>query len=126
MTEALRPFSEWLTDHAQGQADDEMTAAVAEVVQQVAHLGKKGKVTMTVNIEPVGSGGRTVATECKVVAAPPLPDPEGSIFYIGEGGSLHREDPYQERLDLRQAPDDEVAPRALDPETGELRSLEGD
>lgn len=60
MTNHLRPFSEWLTDHAQGVADDEATAALAEVVEAVAHHGKAGTVTIKRELEPAGSSSRTV------------------------------------------------------------------
>lgn len=99
MTDELRSFSEWITDHARGTVDDELTAAFAEVVEAVSHLGKNGSVKLTIKIEPAGSGSRTVMTGCTVEAKPPQPDPEQSIFYVGEGGSLHRDDPYQQRLD---------------------------
>lgn len=107
----MRPFSEWITDHARGIVDDEMTAALAECTEIVSHLRKKGKVVLTVNIETVGEGGRTVMTTCLVDSKPPQPDPEGSIFYVGEGGTMHRADPFQGTLeDVRR----------VDPETGEV------
>lgn len=42
MTTDLRPFSEWITDHARGTVDDEMTMAIAEVTEAVAHHDKPG------------------------------------------------------------------------------------
>jgi hypothetical protein len=95
-------FSDWLTDHAQGDVDVEMTLALAEVVQAVANHGKKGTVTLKVSINTAGSGGRTVETACEVEAKAPTADPERSIFYVGDKGSLHRDDPYQRRLPLRR------------------------
>lgn len=106
----LRPFSEWITDHAQGTVDLEMTAALAELTQAVAHHGKKGAVTLKITVEPGGSGGRTVVTSCVVDAKPPIPDPEQSIFYVGDGGSLHRDDPYQQRLPLKRVGKDAPLP----------------
>ncbi len=101
-TEPLRPFSDWLTDHARGTVDQEMTAAMAEVVEAVSHLEKKGTVTLEVTIDTAGSGGRTVSTACVVKAKPPTPAPEQSIFYVAEGGSLDREDPFQKALHLKR------------------------
>lgn len=91
MTTDLRPFSEWITDHARGTVDDEMTMAIAEVTEAVAHHDKPGTVVLKLKIEPAGNGGRTVATSCTVDAKPPQPGAEQSIFYVGEGGSLHRD-----------------------------------
>jgi hypothetical protein len=96
------PFSDWLTDHAQGDVDVEMTLALAEVVQAVINHGKKGSVTLKVHIDTAGSGARTVVTACVVEAKAPTAEPERSIFYVGERGSLHRDDPYQRRLPLKR------------------------
>ena len=114
MTTDLRPFSEWITDHARGTVDDEMTMAIAEVTEAVAHHDKPGTVVLKLKIEPAGNGGRTVATSCVVEAKPPQPGAEQSIFYVGEGGSLHRDDPYQTRLDVGDV-------RRVDTHTGEVR-----
>lgn len=114
MTTDLRPFSEWITDHARGTVDDEMTMAIAEVTEAVAHHDKPGTVVLKLKIEPAGNGGRTVATSCTVDAKPPQPGAEQSIFYVGEGGSLHRDDPYQTRLDVGDV-------RRLDTPSGEVR-----
>jgi hypothetical protein len=102
IAEPLRPFSEWVTDHAQGAVDDEMTLALADLVQAVAAHGKKGTVTLKVTVEPAGSGGRTVETSCLVEAKAPQPDPEKSIFFVGERGSMERDDPYHKRLPLKR------------------------
>jgi hypothetical protein len=118
MTSQLRPFSEWLTDHAQGVADAEATAALAEVVEAVAHHGKAGTVTIKVKVEPAGSSSRTVVTSVDVKANTPEPAAEQSIFYVGEGGGLHRDDPYQGRL-LDGA-------REIDTTTGEVRHIESE
>jgi hypothetical protein len=98
----LRPFSEWITDHAQGTVDDEMTAALASLVEAVAHHGKKGTVTLKISVDTAGSGGRSVETSCVVESKEPTADPERSIFFVGHGGSMHRDDPFQKRLPLKR------------------------
>lgn len=104
-----RPFSEWIVDHARGTVDDELTAAMAEVVEAVAHHGKAGSVKLTIKVDAAGSGGRTVTTSCHVEAKPPKAGAEQSIFYVGDGGTLHRDDPFQTRLDLRRPGDKPAA-----------------
>lgn len=99
-------FSEWIKSHARGTLNDEITMAMGEVVDQVTHLEKKGKVVIEITIEPTGSGRRRVMVSGVVTAKPPVPAPEASIFFAGEQGSLHRSDPFQERL--------------VDEETGEI------
>lgn len=92
-------FHDWVAGHARGTLNDKITAALGEVVEAVTHLEKPGKVTVEIVVEPAGSGGRTVSVAGHVVAKPPKPAPEISIFYAGDKGSLHREDPYQQRID---------------------------
>lgn len=111
-------FSSWLAGHSRGNVDAEMTAAMAEVVEAVAHLEKKGKVVLTFEVEPAGSGGRTVVVRGEVATKPPLPAAEASIFYVGDAGTLHRDDPFQGRMPLGEPA------RAVDNETGEVRHLE--
>lgn len=91
-------FGQWLTDHAGGALDTEATFALAELVQAVTELGKPGRVTLEVVVTNAGSGKRTVVTAGKVKVKLPEPAAEASIFFVGDGGSLHRDDPYQERL----------------------------
>lgn len=100
-------FHDWLAGHARGLLDSEITAALGEVVEAVTHLEKSGKVVVELTVEPAGSGGRTVMVAGVVKTKPPLPAPEASIFFAGDGGSLHRDDPYQQR--------------AFDRETGEIQ-----
>lgn len=95
---APQSFHEWLSRHARGTLDSEATIGLAEVVQSVTDIGKAGKLVIEVVVEPAGSGGRTVAIGGKVLKKLPLPSPELGVFYVGDGGSLHRDDPYQQRI----------------------------
>lgn len=100
MSADRQPFNEWLKSHARGTLNDELTLALGDVVEAVTHLDKPGKVVVELVIEPQGSGGRMVSVAGKVTAKPPVPAPEMSVFYAGEAGSLHRNDPYQQRIDV--------------------------
>lgn len=109
----LTQFSDWIKTQASGTTDDEMTAALSTVVEAVHQMEKKGKVTLELTVEPAGSGGRNVYLAGKVTAKPPEPLPMPSIFFVGDHGSLHREDPYQKRM-FADA-------RDIDADTGEIR-----
>lgn len=91
-------FAEELANLARGTLNDEATMALAELVEAVTHLGKKGALTLTIAVEPAGSGGRTVTIAGTVKVKAPEPDPELSIRYVGEAGTLHLDDPYARRL----------------------------
>jgi len=65
-----------------------------EVIEAIQAAGKKGSLTITINYEPVGSGGKEVHVTTKVAIKKPA-DPnieERSIFYA-KHGQLHRDDP---------------------------------
>lgn len=117
--EALRLFSEWLEDHAQGHANDEITVDLAKAVESVQAHNKAAKVTITVDLEPAGGHGRQITTRVTSTAKLAKGDPEASIFYAGPGGSLHRDDPFEPRMKGIQVPADRNGPAInVDPDTG--------
>lgn len=98
-TDRRQLFHDWLAGHARGTLNDEITAALGEVVDAVTHLEKPGKIIVELTVAPAGAGGRTVMVAGTVKTKPPEPAPEASIFFAGENGTLHRDDPYQQRFD---------------------------
>lgn len=98
MSDSLPIFHEWIQQQAGGTADLEMTQAIAAVVEAVNHRGKRGKVVLELTIEPAGDSQRNVAVGAKVIAKPPEPAPTPSIYFVGDQGSLHRDDPFARRL----------------------------
>lgn len=119
MPESLTLFSEWLEDHAQGHANDEITVDLADAVESVRVHNKPAEVTIKVKIEPAGGHGRQVTTTVQSTAKLAKGDPEQSIFYVGEQGSLHRDDPYEPRLTAIEVPADKDGPAVnIDPATG--------
>lgn len=92
-------FDRWLAKHARGTLNAEATAAIREVTKLVGDIGKKGAVVVEIVIEPAGAAGRTVAVGGKVSRKDPRPDPELSVYYPDGAGELHRNDPYQTRME---------------------------
>lgn len=119
MPESLTLFSEWLKDHAQGHANDEITLDLADAVESTRVHNKPSEVTIKVKIEPAGGHGRQVTTAVTSVAKLAKGDPEVSIFYTGENGSLHRDDPFEPKLVAIEIPADRNGPAiSVDPATG--------
>lgn len=98
MAHRITPFHEWIRDQNAGISDDQITSALATVTERVQHLNKKGKVLIEVALDPAGSGGRHVTAYVKVTAKAPEPEPTPSVYFVGDNGSLHRNDPYQSAL----------------------------
>lgn len=121
-----KPFAEWIQRHARGTLNDEATQALAEVVQTVTDVGKVGKVIVEITVQPTGAGGRTVAVGGKVSTKMPAPAPELGVFYVGDAGSLHRDDPYQLKIagvKREEAEQEEV--RQVQ-SAGEIRQVDAD
>lgn len=97
-------FSKWLGTHARGSLDADVTAALADVVKQVHDVGKKGSVILEVVVEPAGKSGRTLAIGGRLMTKLPRADAELAVYYPDDGGGLHRDDPYQTRIES-EAPD---------------------
>lgn len=123
-TTARQPFHEWLASHARGTLTDELTAALGELVEAVGAHEKAGKLTLTLTVDVAGSGGRTVIIAGEVAVKAPKPAPEASIFYVGEAGTLHRDDPFASRLPGVPFTQTDGDVRVVDPETGEVRRVE--
>lgn len=97
--QGVRPFNEWILDHARGSLNDEMTAALAELVLTVTSMEKaKGSVTLKITVEQAGTGDRTVLTSGEVVTKLPRPPAPRSVFYPDDAGGLHRSDPERPSL----------------------------
>lgn len=124
-TLATRPtFHAWLEQHARGTLDDELTAALGELVKAVSELEKPGTLTLKLSVDVAGSGGRTVIIAGEVISKAPKPAAEASIFYVGDAGTLHRDDPFAQRLAGVPFRDTAGELKVIDPETGELRRVE--
>ena len=91
-------FSALLAQLDAGTVDDALSADLATLVQAVQDHDKAGTLTLKVIVEPAGSGSRTVAVVVDHKASAPRPRPGGSVLWVGELGSLHRSDPYQQTL----------------------------
>lgn len=108
----VRPFAAFLQEQRQGDAHDEMSAIWQEVVQASLATGKVGEITIKLKVKPQGDGvSCLVLDETKGKA--PQADRPPAIFFADTNGNLHRTDPRQARLPLRE----------VDPGTGEVREV---
>lgn len=94
----MSQFSEFITEHARGQVDDEATATLVDLIAAVTATGKKGSMSVVIDVKP--SGTRMVQVSASVTAKNPEPDAEVGVFYVDSDGHLRRDDPYQERLPI--------------------------
>lgn len=86
-------FSTWLAEHRAGALDDQLTAALVEVAEQVALEAKNGSLTLKLTLSEKG-GGVIVAHELKTT----LPKVKTEAFYYLTAGGLSTRDPRQPSL----------------------------
>jgi hypothetical protein len=91
-----RTFSDWLLEQGGGETHQVLTDGLTELVAAVQEHGSKGTLTLTITIEPMGSGDALVVAD-KVVVKPPIPARAG-VFYPARGGGLTGESPTQPGL----------------------------
>ena len=94
-----RPFADFLADHNRGAQHTEVSQALQDVVGAVVDTGKKGSVTLTVNVEPMKSAETgTLLTTVVVSSKVPTIPARGAVFYADAENNLVREDPRQPEL----------------------------
>lgn len=76
-----------------GALADEAAALLADLVQEVTHVGKKGTLTLKIEVAPFTGGGETVQISGKVTVTPPAHDPHAGVFFFDDDGALSRNDP---------------------------------
>lgn len=96
-TEAPAEFAAVLVDIDKGRVHDDAGARLAEVVAAVNHCGGKGKLTVTIEVEPLDpeTFGETGILMLKgaVTSVVPRPQRSPAIFYTDGKDRLTRDDP---------------------------------
>lgn len=95
----MKTFVQTIGEFAEGRTNDELTIALARLVLAVGETGKKGTLTLKLNIEPNAEGLVKLTDEITVKI--PQKARGASIFYVGGDGSLLKRDPRQKELELR-------------------------
>lgn len=113
-----REFGSFLLEQARGRTHDELSQALHDVTAKVIETGKKGSLTLVLNIALLDkdpANGLIVTDEIKTKL--PEHDRPASMFFPTSDGSLSRRDPRQMSFDdLQTLPE----PAGLDKATGEI------
>lgn len=109
------PFSEQIKHLAKGTLDAELTESLADLVKAINAHGKKGSITLQLNLKPEVVNGEVQMINIlpSVAVASPQPQRMSSRMWPTYDGDLLRNDPDQPELDLKH----------VDTETGEIKSL---
>lgn len=100
-----RPFAAFLHEYRKGELHDELSEQLQELVAAVVEHGKKGALTVKVEVAPAGKGaGNQLIVSAEVAAKPPKPDAPAQFFFADQEMNLSRNDPNQTRLDIEGPP----------------------
>jgi hypothetical protein len=99
----MRLITDVLRDIRKGRPVEEATMALADVVRAVDETGKEGSVTITLKIKPAKHGGPEKTLIAEVKSKKPIADIAPAVFFSDQDGDLHRVDPNQEEMELKQA-----------------------
>ena len=93
------PFGNVLAALQGGTTHTELSRELHNLTAIVLELGKKGTLTLTLNVVPSKEYGR-VELHDKVTVKEPERDRYASIFFVDDDGNLTRTDPRQLAFDL--------------------------
>lgn len=123
-TGEIQHFDGWVRDERRGGLNDDLTLALQDVVQAVRAVDKPGKLILELSIAPSGSGRKVMVTPT-IKTKVPEADPESSIFFVDDAGRLHKDDPFQGKLDFKSVPPEETGKvRQLRPDSDAPRRVE--
>jgi hypothetical protein len=119
-----REFGSFLLEQARGRTHDELSQALQDVTRKVIETGKKGSLTLVLNIALLDkdpANGLVITDEIKTKL--PEHDRPASMFFPTSDGNLSRRDPRQMSFDdLATIPE----PEGLNRVTGEIPRSNGE
>lgn len=108
----MRLITDILRDIRKGRPVEEATQALADVVRAVDDTGKRGSVTITLEVVPSKHGGPEKTLVCKIKTTKPNADIAPAIFFSDSDGDLHRVDPNQNEMKFEEADGPTIHARA--------------
>jgi hypothetical protein len=99
----MRLFADVLRDMRGGQSHDELSEALQALVKQCCETGRAGEITYSLSIKPTKSAEAVEITD-KIGLKEPRNERGSSLFFVSGTYDLTRNNPRQEKLDLREVP----------------------
>lgn len=101
-----KQFHQVLGDIRAGELNDELTAALTELVTAVQNTGKAGSLTLKIKLKP--TKGLAFEIEDDLSTNVPMLDKPATILFPTVEGNLVPYNPMQKQLDLRTVQDGAV------------------
>ena len=120
MSDRTRPFADFLAEHNNGLGHRQSGEALQRLVAAVQDTGKKGSVTIRVDVAQMKDDETLLITVINVTEKLPVAPAKPAIFYADDEGNLTRSDPRQMSFDsLKEVP----APTLQDPAVAAVAAL---
>lgn len=101
----IRPFASFLQEHGRGRTHDELGETLHALVSRVKDTGKKGTVTLMIEVKPLKEDDRAVIVTDKITVKLPEHDRPAGVWFVGHDGNLQKNDPDQDAFqELREVP----------------------
>ena len=100
-----RPFADFLAEHNQGVGHRQAGEALQRLVAAVQDTGKKGSITIRVDVAQMKDDETLLVTTVAVTEKLPVSSPKPAIFYADDENNLVRTDPRQMTFEgLKEVP----------------------
>lgn len=93
-------FADMIKEHGHGDTNRQLTKVLREVIIACEETNAEGTITLTLKVSADKSKGMA-SIEPKVSVKTPMHPLLSGSYFVGERGSLHTENPRQEKLPLR-------------------------
>ncbi|MBO3751577.1 hypothetical protein J5X84_36355 [Streptosporangiaceae bacterium NEAU-GS5] len=94
----VRPFAAVFQELDKGRIHNEASRLLHELVEAVVAHGKKGAMTLRIEVAPLAPGDTsTLTVKAQVDSRPPV-NPPTSVFFVDDTGNLTRQNPWQQTL----------------------------
>ena len=100
----VRPFATVLRDLGRGAVIDEAAIHLQTLVKEVSDTGKKGRMTLVVEVAPMKGDVRALMVSARSDLKLPAGEPLAAVFFYDDDGNLTRDDPRQIALPLQEVP----------------------
>lgn len=99
-------FAAFLIGHLNGRTHEEIGRELHQLLDAVRTHGKKGSLTITVEVEPPNNGvdGNPMPIGISHTTKAPRPTAPRGIYFLDAQGNPTRNDPRQQTFDFRTAP----------------------
>lgn len=97
-TRSAETFTAALSGIDHGEVAGKANDLLVQLVQAVREKGRKGSVTVVLEVRPYKGNALNVEVAATVTAKMPQDEPPAGLFFVSEDGALTRDDPRYDRL----------------------------